>query len=315
MKKIAIVLGVLVFAAPALAEVAITATDEGSGVAKIAYASDVNVSAFALEITVTDGNISSISDYHVGDCNATEQGYGIFPANFNRYIDANNPDWDNANYTPVADACDPGAAGTGLGTVKIIVEMGALYEDGNQPPLSGTLCKVTVTEACYLSVVANALRGKVVLTDFSEVDPNVAGATSVPMVFDCFPSCRSGEYAEWVSVGKPDSWCNVRQCNGDADGIENEYGPPPPPILTRPKAWVAYEDLQFLVAGYKSPYGGDPEVDTWIAADFNRQENEYGPPPPPILTRPKARITTEDLQILVAYYKNPSVPTDCLDCP
>jgi hypothetical protein len=313
MKKMAIVLGILIVASPALAGVDITGTHEGGGVVRIDYATDANVSAFALEVTVDNGTISAVTDYHVGDCNATNKGYGIFPANFHRYIDANNPNWNDPCYTPVAHASDQGAAGTGIGFNKVILEMGALYVDGNQPALSGTLCKVTCSADCNLSVAANALRGKVVLTDFNEVDPNVA-SFPVSVVIDCFPSCRSGEYAEWVSVGKPDSWCNSRQCYGDADGLENEYGPPTPPIVPQPKAWVTSEDVTILIAGYCLAYGGDPEVDTWIAADFNRQANEYGPPTPPIVPQPTARVTTEDVSILITYYCV-SVPTDCLDCP
>jgi hypothetical protein len=194
--------------------------------------------------------------------------------------------------------------------------MGALYEDGNQPPLSGTLCKVKVSANCNLSVVANAMRGKVVLTDFSEVDPNVAGATGVPVVLDCFPSCRSDEYAVWVAAGKPNSWCNVRQCYGDTDGVESTFGNPPPPIFPWAKSWVTVEDLQIIVNGYEKPYGGDPEVDTWIAADFNRKIDKFGNPPPPIFPWATAHVTVEDLQILVDNYELTSgIPTDCLDCP
>jgi hypothetical protein len=298
MKKIAIVLGVLVFAAPALAEVAITATDEGSCTASIAYTSDANVSAFALEITVTGANIIDISDYHVGDCNAAERGYGIFPANFNRYIDANNPNWNDANYTPVADPCDPGAAGTGLGTDKIIIEMGALYEDGNQPSLSGTLCKVEVDGDCNLSVVANAMRGKVVLTDFSEVDPNVAGATDVPIICgepDCFPACHP-DYTLWVNLGKPDSWCYPRQCRGDADGQTEEIG--------KGTFWVGYNDLNIFIANFKDKAG----VTAALPADFDHATEEIG--------KGTFRVGYNDLGIFIANFKDKlGSPPDCLDCP
>jgi hypothetical protein len=177
MKKIVAILVVFMVAAPVLAEVAVTATDEGEGVVAIAYTSDVNVSAFALDITVTDGNIVGISDYFAGDCNATEKGYGIFPGNFKRYINPVNPWWEDSRYTPVGYVDDyPGDTQPGLGSNGITVEMGALYEPGNQPALSGTLCKVTVNKNATLCVTANEIRGKVVLEDSTSVDPNLAGA-------------------------------------------------------------------------------------------------------------------------------------------
>lgn len=177
MKKIVAILVVFMVAAPVLAEVAVTATDEGEGVVAIAYTSDVNVSAFALDITVTDGNIVGISDYFAGDCNATEKGYGIFPGNFKRYINPINPWWEDSRYTPVGYVDDyPGDTQPGLGSNGITVEMGALYEPGNQPALSGTLCKVTVNKNATLCVTANEIRGKVVLEDSTSVDPNLAGA-------------------------------------------------------------------------------------------------------------------------------------------
>jgi hypothetical protein len=177
MKKFISIMVVFIAAAPALAEVAITAADEGDGVVAISYTSDVNVSAFALDITVTDGNIISISDYNVGECTESVKGYGIFPGNFKRYIDAGNPNWSDTNYTPVGAVSDyPGDTQPGLGSNGITIELGALYEDGNQPALSGTLCKVKVSKNCTLCVAANVIRGKVVLEDATSVDPNVTGA-------------------------------------------------------------------------------------------------------------------------------------------
>jgi hypothetical protein len=264
MKKMAIVLGVLIATSLALAGVDITATHEGNGVVRIDYASDANVSAFALEVTVNNGVISSISNYHTGDCNATNKGHGIFPGNFNRYIDANNPNWSDPNYTPVADPCDPGAAGTGLGTGKIIIEMGALYEDSNKPPLSGTLFKINCSNDCNLSVVANALRGKVVLTDFSEVDPNVAGATNIPVSLDCFPS-NDPCYATWVAIGKPECWCYYAQCYGDADGL----------VDGGPKVGGYYHvgspDLTALATCWKKKYTSVAEANcvNYTCADFD----------------------------------------------
>ena len=178
----------LIFAAPALVVVTITAIPEGdTGVVDINYVSDANVSSFGLDITVTDGNIIDVNGYHVGECDGTTKGFGIFPASFFRVIDPCSPNWSDPDYTPVADPCDNGAK-PGIDTNSITIEMGALYTDGNQPPLSGRLCKVHVTKTCYLTVTVNPIRcGKtgggqeagVVMEDGTAVVPDLAGATGI----------------------------------------------------------------------------------------------------------------------------------------
>jgi hypothetical protein len=70
-------------ATPGWAEIAITATDLGEGVVAIDYSGTELARAYALDIVVTAGTIKAIGDYAVGDDN---NGYGIFPANFSRYI-------------------------------------------------------------------------------------------------------------------------------------------------------------------------------------------------------------------------------------
>ncbi|MFC1676440.1 hypothetical protein ACFL3G_05190 [Planctomycetota bacterium] len=62
--------------------VSITATDLGGGLVEISYeitGGSNRVRAFALDINVSDGNIIDVNNYFVGECNATERGYGIFP--------------------------------------------------------------------------------------------------------------------------------------------------------------------------------------------------------------------------------------------
>ena len=156
MKKLVLTLAVVLLATPAWAtDVAITCTDEGGGVVRIDYAvtGAPKARAFALDITVDAGVIEAISDFKVGESTAADKGYGIFPANFSRFItvDAATGEvttWDVNDYTPVADVNDPGALG-GLGTNGITVEMGALYaptddSSPNAPDNTGTLCKIKV---------------------------------------------------------------------------------------------------------------------------------------------------------------------------
>lgn len=230
MKKMVLALAVLLLATPTWAtDVAITCTDEGGGVVRIDYAvtGSPKVRAFALDITVDAGTIDEISDFKVGESVADDKGYGIFPANFSRFItiDPNTGEvttWNVNDYTPVADANDPNAL-AGLGTNGITIEMGALYypaddNSPNTPDNTGTLCKIKVSESANVSISENVTRGGVVLTDPS-VAPNVqvtSGAVTLGHV-DSFPSNYS-TYNDWLTLGKPDCWNTKYQCDGDADG-------------------------------------------------------------------------------------------------
>jgi len=180
MRKMFFALAVAMLATPVWATVTITANDLGEGVVAIDYSSDDAelVRAFALDITVDVGTIEAVGDFNVGDNN---NGYGIFPGNFSRYITVDPvtgevTDWGVDGYTPVADGSDPGALG-GLGTNGITIEMGSLY-DTKAPPKQGRLCTVTCSETCLLTVTTNATRGNVVLEDASEATVDLAGATN-----------------------------------------------------------------------------------------------------------------------------------------
>ena len=250
MRKMIFALVVVMLATAAWADIAITVTDQGDGKAAIGYSGTELVRAFALDITVDAGTIDAISDFAVGDDN---NGYGIFPANFSRYItvDATTgevTDWAVAGYTPVADANDPGALG-GLGTSGITIEMGSLY-DTKAPPLAGTLCVITVSETCKVTVTTNATRGNVVLEDASEAAVGLVGATEVPITIgEEYPGL---DYEEWVAVGKPDCWnsnINPRQCHGDADGASQG----------KQKYRVSIADLDILIANWQKADGPAPD--------------------------------------------------------
>ena len=156
MKKMTFVLAVLLFAAPAWAtDVTVTATQVGdTNQVEISYSADVNLPrAFGLDITVTDGNIIACTAAMKGECTATVKGFGIFPGTIQ--IDADGYVTDDG--TPAAPPGAKGALG-GLGTNGITIEMGSLYQDGNEPPLSGVLCTITVTESCTVNIAGNAAR-------------------------------------------------------------------------------------------------------------------------------------------------------------
>ncbi|MHC4425652.1 MAG: hypothetical protein ACYSYV_06100 [Planctomycetota bacterium] len=297
MRKMILALVVVMLATPAWADITITVTDDGDLQASIGYSGTELARAFALDITVDAGTIDAVNGFAVGDDNG---GYGIFPANFSRYItvDAGTgevSDWAAAGYTPVAEAGDPGALG-GLGTSGVTIELGSLY-DTQAPALAGTLCVLTVSEACNMSVALNATRGNVVLEDASEAtvvlpDPTLIGDTG--------PTYTGPYPAEWAAVGEPDCWIaelNPRQCNGDADGASQG----------KKKFWVSTNDLDVMIAAWNQSFadidgqdfGGVP----LICADFD--QNPQG--------KKKFRVSTKDLDILIANWQQAGAPAG--DCP
>ena len=231
MRKILLVMAVLLFAAQAYAgTVTLSVVDEGGGWAAIRYSSDptkadANVSAFGLEIyTDSDANITDINDYNIGECTATQKGYGIFPGTID--IDESNGVVES-NGTPIAPNDAPGAEGTGLDTNTIIVEMGALYVEGNEPNLSGTLLLVKVDGDCNVCVKGEPIRGNVVLTDANEAILNPAVACApVILIVDCFRvgQVRNGititqaMVTRWGTLGKPDCWCYDCHHRADING-------------------------------------------------------------------------------------------------
>jgi len=297
MKKMILALLMLgVFAMPSFAAqttVTLTVATDGTITASC---SDFNLPrAFALDITVDSGAI-------ITDVTGLSGDYWVYPGS----IDINTAD-GSVNDVGAA-VCSNSYPGTldGIGTNGVTIEMGSLYVGaGNAPSLPGVVCKLIVDKNCTATIVENTIRAGVVMETPSE-DPTVTqsgGAISL----DCY---TGPDYAEWVVVGKPDSWCNVRQCHGDADGIENEYGAPDPFTGEYNKAWVSTEDIGFIIAGFRKTYTGS---EAWIAADFDHTNNEYGAPDPFTGEYNKARVSTEDISELISYFRSSSVPTDCLD--
>ncbi len=296
MRKMFFALAVVMLTTPVWATVTITATDLGGGVVQIDYSSDdaVLVRAFALDITLDAGTIDAINDFAVGDDN---NGYGIFPGSFSRYITVDPAsgevgDWGVAGYTPVADGNDPGALG-GLGTNGITIEMGSLY-DTKAPARQGTLCTITCSETCLLTVTTNATRGNVVLEDASEASVDLTGATDVPVSIGTTESYTGPQMDEWVAVGKPDCWCasiNPRQCHGDADGA----------FQSTKNYWVSTNDLDILIAAWNKPL--ELLSGNQICADFDHlSQGEQ-----------KYRVSTNDIDILVANWQIADAPAP--DCP
>lgn len=302
MKKIIFPLVVAVLALPAWATISITVTDLGNGKAAIDYSGTELARAFALDITVDAGAIDAISDFAVGDDN---NGYGIFPANFSRYITVDPvtgdvTDWAMAGYTPVADPNDPGALG-GLGTDGITIEMASLY-DTKAPPAQGRLCVLTVSEPCKMTVATNATRGNVVLENASQATVDLTGATGIQLgsAPPTGPAYTGPQPAEWEAVGKPDCWIaslNPRQCRGDADGASQG----------KQQFWVSTNDLDILIAAWNKPFeqiqGQKVGNVPLICADFDNLSQG----------KSKFRVSTNDLDILIANWQLASQPAP--NCP
>lgn len=302
MKKVVLGLLVLMIAMPAMGTVTITCnTGSGADANKVTvkFTSDEanNVRAFALDITCTDANIIAGS---VGEVNPA---YYIHPGSF-AIVDG------NATGTVVCSASYPGTE-PGEGTSSMTTEQGSLYEKGVDPAPSQVdqvLFSFRADGECTVSLDENLIRGGVVMENPDEVvSVDTTGTCEVDL------GCYNGpDQAEWLAVGEPASWCEPRQCHGDADGLSHTFGSAPPPIAPWPASYVTNEDITILLAGYKKAYS-DPVTHPWIAADFNHQENTFGSAPPPIAPWPSARVTNEDITILLTYYKKPDaqIPANC----
>jgi hypothetical protein len=114
-----------------------------------------------------------------------------------------------------------------------------------------------------------------------------------------------------MAAGKPDCWCNPRQCHGDVDGA----------VGGSSKAgyyYVGPADLNVLIASWllkEPPHGpGIGSAGNGICADFAHDEGGSA-------KSGYYRVGPSDLNILIANWlkKEPphgrGVSPDCLDCP
>lgn len=178
MKRFSLVMVVLLFAVPALADVKIIAEQDPQDPMKALIKYEVTgepnlVRAFALDITCAEANIIEVNDFVPGD---NLGNYGIYPSSFDAEVTV-NPDgtvspgeWDPP-YSPEADPADDGTQ-PGLGTGGLTVEMGSLYTD-TPPGLTGLLCSVKVDGSGTVCVALNAARGEVVMENAAPPVGNV----------------------------------------------------------------------------------------------------------------------------------------------
>jgi hypothetical protein len=299
MKRFIMVLLVLLLAAPAMAEVRITAADEGNGDGWVAITYDADTGegkrprAFGLNIAVSDGNIA---DYNV----VGAQPFRIYMGN----IDINDVTGDIDNFgSPVAPNTAPDDP-CQLGSSPIVIEMGSIYDpcipsNPNQPGYSGLLIKVQASEDCNITLSANAARADtgVILEDGSSADVNFVAATNIPVSFGCY---TGPDVTEWNNLGQPASWCNPRQCHGDADGLADDLG-------FGQIAYVGPGDLARVVLSYRKFLGDPCEM---LSCDFDHDVYDMG-------FGQFTRCGPNDITILATYYRmieggGNEAPTDCL---
>jgi hypothetical protein len=264
--------------------VSIELTADNDGVVTVGYDATGEtelVRAFALDISVSAGAITDVTDYVVGDDNG---GYGIFPANFSRVITVDGQtgevaDWGVAGYTPVADGNDTGAAGA-LGGSAITIEMGSLY-DTMAPGKTGTLCKVVTegAEGATLSVTVNAVRGGIVLENAAQATLNPDPATVVIPSGICVPADQVADYEAYVAAGAdPSCWCLPYQCDGDIANNTEGFQ----------KYRVFLGDLAILTDNWKKKIAdADP------CADVDHKAEGFQ----------KYRVFLGDLNVLIANWK------------
>jgi hypothetical protein len=232
MRKFSLILALLLMTATAWARVDIICSQVGDTneitVSYVVVGEDPNIRAFALDIYLSnDVNIIGIGTYKTGESVVGDKGYGIFPSSFAQNIDPEDPDWDDENYSPLANEADyPDDTLGGLDTNGITVELGSLYVgDTNKPASSGNLLTFYIeSENCGITIEENQIRGGVVMVDPNDdIDVNSPGCEAT---FGCLVV---GQYVGgvmitqamvdlWDSVGRPDCWCYDCHWRADTDG-------------------------------------------------------------------------------------------------
>lgn len=217
----------LIFAVPALAEVTITATQVSGNEVEISYSGATAgnpVRAFALDITLDDpaAKIVSVTAAKRGISTSGAPGHGIFPASFARVINPADPNWNDADYTPVALQSDlPADTQPGIDSNGVTVELGSLYDGDANKPLTGSILLTVKVDAPEMAIVdldilGNASRGGVVMEDGTS--GTIKNGTTVYFSHLC-----ANEYAQWLAYGggnpaaAPANWRGSCFKCGDAD--------------------------------------------------------------------------------------------------
>ena len=228
MKKVLVLLAALLIATPAMAatNVDIECSQVGeTKVVRVDYTvtrttEEPRLRAVALNISVSTGTIDAISNFRSGESTQADPGYGIFPANFGRYIVPATPDWGHADYTPAAEAGDKGAP-TGIPSSAIVVELGSLYDPdlaSTEAPLDTSvsgdpLFEITVSDDCIVTITKEDLyRKSLVMEDGNPPDTDNMGTGQTCVVStDPYPDTC------WSAVNCPGQTLGDATCDGNVN--------------------------------------------------------------------------------------------------
>lgn len=183
MKKLILVLAMLV-ASPVFAALDVNLVLVDSDTVAVVYtgADSANLPrAFALTVTIDGtGTFTAINGYKTGESTSANPGFGIFPAG----IQINSAGTVDDYGSPLADTADPGAAGTGLGTNTVILELGSLYSgSANAPLTAGTLCTLDFNKgtATQISLATESTyRGGIVLENGTQLTDTAVITLATP---------------------------------------------------------------------------------------------------------------------------------------
>lgn len=160
----------VIIAEPVSASVRVYVEDAG-GKALIKYECTAGeiIRAFALDVTVSEGQITGISDFFRGECTSAAQGYGFFPSAFRDHVvvtNGTNVNWDVSNYSPLAVPTDRSDdTQPGFNSAGVTLEFGALWRSdvpATSPPASGVLCALELSQPALVSIAENHARGGIV---------------------------------------------------------------------------------------------------------------------------------------------------------
>lgn len=233
MRKFAFVVLVLAFALPAMAanDVVLSFTktpDVNTVVLNYKFNNGKEARAFALDIAVTD------SAYVVGSVVSQSNDFYIHPTNITFDVNSGGITYIKDNGSPAVNETVNG----------FTLEMASLYAAGDPnhpaaPPATGSLVSFKIDSKCagnadrkiMFTVTENAQRGGIV-----NIDPNIALTKTMPSAtfylpcLDCAcmvvttPATVCGgvpitttRLTNWVTVGKPGSWCHPAHYAGDCN--------------------------------------------------------------------------------------------------
>jgi hypothetical protein len=263
MKKILASLIVLALVAPAMADVDVTAVDNGGGelVITITPSGDAVVRGVALLLGTNygDGQAASAS---VTGLNTNIDYYVTNPI-----VDADENNVPDDPGQPAADPAGPGVAT--LPAADLSLCSGYLDGDGLQGGLPGTATftvNYNLTTETEVSIALDTLRGGIVGDDLGTVDvqaTQILAAGGDPCrdkVLAVDGATAAALYDRYVAEGEdPSSWCWQYQCRGDADGLEET-------VFISGTFRTYQADLNLLIISWKltpesEPAAADPRAD------------------------------------------------------